>query len=371
MIIIIGAGSHGLSLAYHLIKKGYTKNDIALVEWKRIGYGSSSRNASRYRYHFNSKENVEYALEAIKYLKKQAKELEYNTMLMRTGYLWLIDGEQEYKLFRKLDSFWRSYNIGGKFIDCEKYSYLKFDGNCYLAPQDGAFHHDYILYSYYYSIKDKVSIIYDKAVSLISSRNRVEGVKLSSGKELQGDKIVITAGAWSNEIMSSIGLNVPIFPEKKEIYITEPLRYFIEPLIINSKLQIYFSQTLKGEIIGGIEDKREYKFEEFTISINTIIKFLKTIKNLVKGIDGIGILRGWSGYYEMTPDSSHVMGYSDDWPEGLFIDAGYSGHGMMFAPYSGKIMADLIADSYKSKFIDIFSPSRFNMNRLINETLVI
>ncbi|WP_016730931.1 NAD(P)/FAD-dependent oxidoreductase [Saccharolobus islandicus] len=372
MIIIVGAGSHGLSLAYHLVKKGYDKKDLTLIEWKRIGYGSSSRNASRYRYHFYSKENVEYAINAINYLKKQSKELEYNSLLLRTGYLWIINEEKEYSSFKKLDSFWSSYNIGGKFIECkDRYSYIKFEGQCYLAPQDGAFHHDYILYSYYYSIKDRVSMIYDKVVSLIKDDNKIKGVKLSSGKELYGDKIIVTAGAWSSEILSSIGIKIPIFPEKKEIYITEPLRYFIEPLIINSKLQIYFSQTLKGEIIGGIEDKREYKFEEFTISISNTIKFLKGIRQLLKGIEGIGVLRGWSGYYEMTPDSSQIMGYSDDWPEGLFIDAGYSGHGMMFAPYSGKIMADLIADNYKNKFIDIFSPSRFKLNKLINETLVI
>ncbi|BDB97086.1 NAD(P)/FAD-dependent oxidoreductase [Saccharolobus caldissimus] len=369
--IIVGAGSHGLSLAYHLVKKGFGKNDIVLIEAKRIGYGSSSRNASRYRYHFYSKENIEFALNAIEYLKRQVKELNYNSLLIRTGYLWILENETDYNVFKKLDNLWRTYNIGGKFLECNNYDYLKFDGECYLAPQNGAFHHDYILYSYYYEIKDKISIIFDEVKSLIVNNGKIKGVKLSSGKEVNGKNVIVTAGAWSGIVLSSIGINVPIFPEKKEIYITEPLKYFIEPLIIDSSKQIYFSQTLKGEIIGGIEDKREYKFEEFSISIYNTIKYLKILKNLVKGINGLGIMRGWSGYYEMTPDNSHVMGYSNSWPEGLYIDAGYSGHGMMFAPYSGKIMADLVADNYKNVFIDIFSPSRFELHKLINETLVI
>ncbi len=131
------------------------------------------------------------------------------------------------------------------------------------------------------------------------------------------------------------------------------------------------SQTLKGEIIGGIEDKRDFLFYPFTISIENTVKFLKGVRNLIKGAEGIGILRGWSGYYEMTPDHSHIMGYSNSWPDGLYIDAGYSGHGMMFSPFSGKIMADLIADNIKSKFIRIFSPDRFKNNQLVQENMVI
>ncbi|MEM0068398.1 MAG: FAD-binding oxidoreductase [Saccharolobus sp.] len=369
--IIVGAGSHGLSLAYHLAKKGLGKNDIIIVEWKRIGYGSSSRNASRYRYHFYSKENIEYAIEAIDYLKKQVKEFKYNSLLLKTGYLWILENEKQYELFKKLDTLWKNYNLGGKFIECKDYSYLKIEKNCYLAPQDGSFHHDYILYSYYYAIKDKINIVFDKVDSIIINSGKIKGVKLESGREIYGDNVVITAGAWSSLLFDKIGIKLPIFPEKKEIYITEPLRYFIEPLIIDSERQIYFSQTLKGEIIGGIEDKRNYGFEDFSISIHNVIKYLKRLKELVRGIEGIGILRGWAGYYEMTPDSSHIMGNDNEWPEGLYVDAGYSGHGMMFAPYSGKIMSDFIADNRKNRFIDIFSPKRFKLNKLINETLVI
>ncbi|AOL16190.1 FAD-dependent oxidoreductase [Sulfolobus sp. A20] len=369
--LIVGAGSHGLSLAYHLVKKGFNKNDIYIVEWKRIGYGSSSRNASRYRYHFYSKENVEYAIDAINYLKRHSKELVYNPLLVRTGYLWLIKNESLYEQFKKLDAIWKGYHIGGKFIECEKYRFIKFDGICYLAPQDGSFHHDYILYSYYYSIKNSVNFIYDK-ISLIQINNgKVKGVRLSNGKEIHVDNVIITAGAWSSELLSTVGISLPIYPELKEIYITEPLRYLIEPLVIDPENQIYFSQTLKGEIIGGLEDKREYGFHEFTVSLKNTIKYLRSLKEIVYGIEGIGILRGWSGYYEMTPDSSHIMGFSNHWPEGLYIDAGYSGHGMMFAPFSGKIMAEFLADNVKNKYLDIFSPERFNLHRLINENLVI
>ncbi|ARM75983.1 NAD(P)/FAD-dependent oxidoreductase [Acidianus manzaensis] len=368
-MIIIGAGSHGLSLAYHLFKKDIS--NITIIEQKRIGYGSSGRNASRYRYHFYSKDNIEFAIEGIKYLYKEAKDLEYNPLLYRTGYLWLLD-DKYVETFRKLDSLWEKYNIKGKFINCNEFEYLKKDGLCYFAPQDGAFHHDYINYSYYEKIRDKYNIIISKASKIHVENNRIKGVILEDGTEIKDDTVVVTAGAWSGEIFKTMNINLPIYPDKKEIYITEDIKFKIKPLIIDFNDRIYFSQTLKGEIIGGVEDEAEKtQFQHFSISLQNTIHFLKSIRNLIKDIDGIGIMRGWSGYYEMTPDHSHVMGYSNSWPEGLYVDAGYSGHGMMFAPFSGHIMADLIADNRKSKFIDIFSPERFQKKKLIDEKMVI
>ena len=367
MIIIIGAGAHGLSIAYHLKKKGI--KDVILIEMKRIGYGSSSRNIARFRYHFYSKENVEYAKKAIPYLISQAKELFLNPAINITGYLWVLRDEKQIETFKKLDSFWKGLSIGGKFVKCKDFEYLNYDGECYFAPQNGSFHHDYILYSYYIEIMKDYKIVYDEATEILVESGRVKGIKTSSGKTIEGDKIVITAGAWSGKLLEKVKLPNYIEPERIEAFITEPIKYFIKPLIIDK--EFYFSQTLKGEIIGGIETRIEKGFLPFTISFSEMVEFATKLKSLVKRIEGIGILRGWSGYYEMTPDHSHIMGYGENWPEGLYINAGYSGHGMMFAPYSGKLMADLVADDRKDPAIATFSPDRFTKYKLIEENLVI
>ncbi|MBP1357681.1 MAG: FAD-binding oxidoreductase [Sulfolobus sp.] len=367
MILIVGAGAHGLSLAYHLKKKGV--KDVAIVEMKRIGYGSSSRNAARFRYHFYSKENVEFAKKAIPYLIHHSKDLFLNPTLHTTGYLWILRSEKQIETMKRLDTLWNGLGVGGKFVNCKEIKFLNFDGECYFAPQDGSFHHDYIIYSYYKEIKDAYQIVYDKVSSIMTQNGKVKGVRLSSGKTLEGDKVVITAGAWSGELLHSLNLPSYIYPERKEIFITEPIKYFIKPLVIDN--EVYFSQTLKGEIIGGTETNSEKGFLPFSNSFSEMLKFITRLKSLTKKIDGIGILRGWSGYYEMTPDHSHLMGYGETWPEGLYIDAGYSGHGMMFAPYAGKIMADLISDDKKDPAISIFSPDRFEKNKLVLENLVI
>ncbi|EWG07369.1 MAG: hypothetical protein ASUL_05236 [Candidatus Aramenus sulfurataquae] len=363
MILIVGGGSHGLSLAYHLHKMGV--KDVVIIEKKRIGYGSSSRNAGRFRYHFYSKENVEFALKAIRYLESTAKELRYNALLYRSGYLWILS-ERHLDYFKKLHSLWASLGVGGKFVECREFDFLKAEGNCYFAPQDGAFHHDYILYSYFEEIRRDVKVIYGEVKGVVGE-GKVKGVTTSDGRFIEGDKVVVTAGAWSSQIIPDL----PIYPERKQIFITEDLKYKVKPLVIDVDKGAYLSQTLKGEIIGGVESTIERGYLPFTVSLEEAIKFLRIVRGLVRGAEGIGIMRGWSGYYEMTPDHSHIMGFSENWPEGLYVDAGYSGHGMMFSPFSGKLMAELIADGKRNKFFDVFSPDRFQKNRLVKEEMVI
>ncbi|MUN29114.1 NAD(P)/FAD-dependent oxidoreductase [Sulfuracidifex metallicus] len=360
-VIILGAGSHGLSLAYHLLKEGV---DVTLVEKGEVNHGSSGRNAGRFRYHFNSKQNIEYAKEAIPYLLSICQELPLNPFCSRTGYLWILD-EEEIERMKLLDSLWRSEGVGGEFIDCSQFSFLK-EGKCYYAPQDGSFHHDYLSLGLYIEIaKMGGKLVRGEALSFLTSGGKVVGVKTNNG-EIEGDVIAVTLGAWTGEFMSRNGISLPIKPEKREIFITEGVKFRIKPLVIGNGF--YFSQTLKGELIGGADYAKEASGMD--VSLIDAIDFISFIRRTVRNLDGVRLLRGWSGYYEITPDHSHIMGFDPSWPEGLFVDAGYSGHGVMFSAYSGKVMSDVILGR-RNKFLDVFSPSRFQMRRLLDENMVI
>jgi sarcosine oxidase subunit beta len=83
------------------------------------------------------------------------------------------------------------------------------------------------------------------------------------------------------------------------------------------------------------------------------------------------VLRVWSGFYEVTPDHSHILGRGPQWPENLYIAAGFSGHGLLMAPFAGEAMADLLLDGRTTPLMEPFRPSRFEEGKQINEALVI
>lgn len=370
MIIIVGAGSHGLSIAYHLMLKEV--KDVIIIEAKKVNYGSSSRNIGRFRYSFVNDYNIQFAKKAIPYLEEISKKIPLNPMISKPGYLWLLNTETSKEQFKILHEKWESYNVEGVFMDkCNEYfNFLNYSDECYFNPRNGSLHHDYYVYGLYELIKAKYKVIFDEVTQIITGNDRIKGVVLKSGNRIDAENVIIAAGAWSPYILSSININVPITPLKVTALVTEPLRYMIKPLVIDGKTGVYYSQTLKGEIIGGLEENLE-GLQPLDASFSIIYKVMKRIKELTKGVSGVGVLRSWSGYYEMTPDHSHILGTSSEWPEGLYIDSGYSGHGFMFSAYAGKLLADYVVDSYKDPFINIYSPDRFKENKLVKEFLVI
>ena len=107
------------------------------------------------------------------------------------------------------------------------------------------------------------------------------------------------------------------------------------------------------------------------VSLKWLIATAKTLARLLKAGRHLRILRAWSGTYNMSPDHSHLLGRDSEWPEGLYVATGFSGHGLMMAPYSGELLARLIAEDKEDRFLRVFSPERFREGRLIREGLII
>jgi sarcosine oxidase subunit beta len=86
---------------------------------------------------------------------------------------------------------------------------------------------------------------------------------------------------------------------------------------------------------------------------------------------GVNPKRAWAGLYEMTPDQHPILGESPDVP-GFFFANGFSGHGVMHAPATGKILSDLILMG-KTDLIDasLLNFARFAEGRMIHETAVL
>jgi sarcosine oxidase subunit beta len=83
------------------------------------------------------------------------------------------------------------------------------------------------------------------------------------------------------------------------------------------------------------------------------------------------MMRMWSGFYEVTPDHSHILGRDPDWPEGLYVGTGFSGHGFMMAPFAGEVLAENVAEDKVHPLMKPYLPTRFKEGKEIKETMVI
>ena len=375
--VVVGAGIVGLAVAYYLARRGFS---VVVLEKNYVGSGSSTRNAGRYRVHFGNRENTEFAIRAIRKLESLSGELGWNGVFERTGYLWLVRRREVLESYERLnEELWKPMGVPVQILTVEevrnRFPYINTQGivGAVYGPQDGAFHHDYLVMGYYEKALDLGVRVYEYS--------EVKGVGVEDGKVanvsssnvfVKTKNVVFAAGAWTGEVMkNTLNIDIPIKPVRREIGITEPVKPIINTYIIDTETNLYLGQTMRGEILGSIELEGEEGFLPYGNTLTWLTAWAREAVKLVPSLRKIRIMRVWSGYYEMTPDHSHVMGRLSTWPEGVYVLSGFSGHGFMFGPYAAELLANYMANGVIDPVMKPFLPDRFITGNLIKELLVI
>jgi sarcosine oxidase subunit beta len=162
-----------------------------------------------------------------------------------------------------------------------------------------------------------------------------------------------------------VGLKLPITSHPLQACVTEPLKPFLNKVIVSATLHVYVSQTDRGELVLGAE------IDPYTsYSYRSTLPFLQTTAqhalSLFPGISEVKVLRQWTGICDMTPDYSPIMGTVPG-IKGFLVDVGWGTYGFKAGPVSGKLMAELIATGTTPKLLEPFNISRFYENRLVGE----
>lgn len=183
---------------------------------------------------------------------------------------------------------------------------------------------------------------------------------LTDKGEFETSVVVDAAGAWAGEIAKLVGLDIPIWPSRRHIFVTEALDEIKKdsPLVIDFRTGFWFRREGPGLIFGM---RRPNEAESFNTSVdwNFLGEVLAEVAShrLPLMLD-VGIMDAWAGLHADTPDFQAIVGKVPE-IEGLFLACGFSGHGFMHSPAVGRIIAELILG--KDPFLDIapLSPERF------------
>jgi sarcosine oxidase subunit beta len=202
-----------------------------------------------------------------------------------------------------------------------------------------------------------------KVTGIEQSNGRVTGVRTTRGDVEAGTVISATAG-WSTLVADLAGVSLPITTHILQAFVTEPLKPFLDVVIVSSQMHVYISQTDRGEFLIGAE------IEPYTTYLGTsTFPFLEDSARhtleLFPQLESAKILRQWTGLCDLSPDYSPILGVTG--VDGFLISCGWGTYGFKAAPIVGTTLAELVANGRTPDLIAPFALERFHTDTLVSE----
>ncbi|HER24180.1 MAG TPA: FAD-binding oxidoreductase [Candidatus Atribacteria bacterium] len=374
-VVIIGGGIVGCSIAYNLARMG-CKN-IVLFEKNTLASGATGRCGAGIRQQFGTEMNCILARESIKIFENLSQELDYDIELNQGGYLILAYTEKEVNQFKKNITLEQSLGINARLITMQEAQDivppLNTEGllGATFCPTDGhanPFNTNFAYAEAAQRLGVKINN-FTEVKEIKIENDRIASVRTNQG-EVFTPIVINAAGGYASEIGKMVGVDIPVYSQRHQILITEPIDPLFRPMLMSFSANFYCQQTPHGSIIMGFGDPNEPKGHDIGSSWQFAHEMAQKITAVVPLLKEVSMVRQWSGLYNMSLDSQPILG---EHPriKGFYMAVGFSGHGFMLAPIVSRLMAELILKSQPSIPIDKLNIGRFERGELIIEPSVV
>lgn len=379
-VVLIGGGIVGSSIAYHLAAAG-CKNVVVVERETAQGKGSTGKSMGGVRAQFSTPVNIQMSLYSIPFYASFEERLGFPCDYRPQGYLFcatsekhlaylranykkqvamglknvrLVAGDEIRRMFPQLRA---NDIVGGSFCSTDGFvdPYSAMTGFMSWASDHGA------------------TLMKNAAVVSISWRNGA--FEITTTREMISTRAAVNcAGPWAAEIASMVGISLPVEPLRRMLVPTEPFDQFphTAPMIVDMSNGFHFRPEARGFLMAwnDPEETPGYKTDFEPVFLEKILTRAADRVPVFENVE-VNPKRAWAGLYEMTPDHHPILGESPEVP-GFFFANGFSGHGVMHAPATGKILSDLLL-SRKTELIDasLLDFARFAEGRMIHETAVL
>jgi sarcosine oxidase subunit beta len=384
-VVVIGAGIMGLSIAYHLARGGMT--DITVLDRTYLCGGASGRNGGGVRAQWSSEANVRLMQESIRLCRDFASEFKINVWLRQGGYLFLARDEQRRRALESSVEVQNACGLGTRMLTPKQAQKLvpELDTADIVAasynPDDGVVFPWPFVWGFAQAARKlgvEVATFRD-VVGFDTKGKRIDAVLTQSidksgergpVERIKTHRVVNAAGAWSPEIATKLGVALPNKPHRHEICSTEPLKPWLRPLVADLENGLYFSQSTRGEIVGGVGQKNVPDGLDQTSSFDFLGTYASALVRTCPVLADVKVLRQWAGCYDITPDANPIVGEVDE-VEHFYQASGFMGHGFMMAPVMGKLIAKQIRNPEPNALFDRWNLRRFREGKLLSEAMII
>ncbi|MGH3023739.1 MAG: FAD-dependent oxidoreductase, partial [Gaiellaceae bacterium] len=317
-VVIVGGGSHGLATAYYLAKNhGIT--DVAILEKSYIGSGAAGRNTTIIRANYRTPEGAEFYRQSVKLYEGLGAELDFNLLFSQQGHLTLAHSDRGIITANERAEVNQLLGIDSRVIYPDEIAKLcpEMDLSqdvtwpvqaALYHPPGGIIRHDAVVWGYARGAdRHGVEIHpYTEVTGIQRSNGRVTGVETTRGP-VETDMVVSATAGWSTLVADLAGVPLPITTHILQAFVTEPVKPFLDVIVVSSQMHVYISQTDRGEFLIGAEiepyttysSKGTFSFLEYSA---------RHTLELFPQLERVKVLRQWTGLCDLSPDYSPILG---------------------------------------------------------------
>ncbi|RKF16770.1 FAD-dependent oxidoreductase [Roseovarius spongiae] len=357
--LIIGGGAIGLSVAYHLGRRG--ASGVTLLERNTLTSGTSWHAAGIVGPLRATAGMTRLAAHALDLFPRLEAETGMATGYRRTGGYWLAREPARLDELRRICSLGRAQGMRPRMIGAEEVAVpglaLSDHVGALLVPEDGNVNPVDLCMAYARAARSAGVTIREGArvERLLTRGDRIRGAALADGTEIAADRVILCTGAWSRELAATAGVALPLQAVEHMYVVTTPIHDLPDPFPVIRDLDrgIYIKGDAGKLVIGGFEPdakpwdahgpEGDRAFLEMAEDWDQFAPFMEAALALMPSLADAGIQHFMNGPESFTADTRPYVGETPQ-VDGLFVAAGMNSVGVMSSAGIGRALADWAAD---------------------------
>jgi sarcosine oxidase subunit beta len=378
-VVIIGAGGHGLACAYYLARDHGIRN-VAVLEKGYIGGGNTGRNTTIIRSNYLTPEGVKFYDESVRLWTDLAQDFDLNLFYSTRGHFTLAHTDASMRTMRWRAEVNKHFGVNSEVVDAKAVheAIPQMDMSCGgHAPVLGALYHapgaiarhDAVAWGYGRGADRRgVEIHQNTEVVGIETEDTGSGPRVravvTSGGRIETRKVLCAVAGSTPRMLKMVGLDSPIYIHPLQAMVSEPVKPWLDPIIVSGSLHVYVSQSARGELVMGASlDPYELHASRSTLDFAEALA--ARMLDLFPCLSDVKVVRQWAGMADMTPDFAPILGKTP--VTGFYLDSGWGTWGFKATPVCGKTMSHTVARDEAHPLIEGFRFDRFQRYALTGE----
>jgi sarcosine oxidase subunit beta len=372
-VAVVGAGVTGLSVAFHLAERGA---QVAVYERTGVGAGASGVQPGGVRQQWGTRVNCLLARESVAFYRSLSERLEPRvaTTLEPCGYLFLAHSDDRLGALAADVALQNELGVPSVLLGPDEVAALvpglvvsTVTGAAYCA-EDGYFDRPQAVVEAFAEACTRRGVVIEHA-DVTALTATAGGWELKhGGSAASADVVVIAAGYDTPSLLIELDVEVPIVKQGRYLLLSDPIsERLLEPLVVSAERHFAAKHLSSGRMLAS-DLSAAGNLDDHASSWRAHVR--ETALQLLPQLEYVSYPLVVEGFYDATPDHQPVIGPVPG-RDGVWVAAGFSGHGFMMAPAVGRVLADAILEGRFDPALESFALDRFQRGNLLPELQIV